>query len=213
MLGLKRYIRPENRTGYYYKNQEIQLVKSQGQPYNGLKKLGMEKGVFPKEKEIEAATIFAVTGDINQTCELTGIQPVHFRKLIKTEGFQDLLKEIKEENSEKFGAKFAEIVNKAQDILLQRLEHGDPKLLRDGSIVYLPVSMRDTAVVVSTNFDKLQLLQGKPTSRVESLSVSAKLEALAEKFVKITNKQLKNIREPETIDAEIIKEGTSEVPV
>lgn len=206
MLGLKRRILPENRTGYTYKGKEILLVRSIGQPYNGLKKLGMEKGVFPKEKEIEAATIFAVTGDIEQTCNLTGIQPIHFRKLIKTEGFQDLLKEIKDENSEKFGAKFTQIVNRAQDILLDRLENGDPKVLRDGTIVYIPVSMRDTAVVVSTNFDKLQLLQGKPTNRTETVSISNKLEALAERFIKITNKQLKSVREPEIIDAEVVVE-------
>ena len=204
MLGHKN-VSARKTSEYTFRGLPIQIVKQSGPPFRGLVKKGMEKGIFPKEKEIEAATIFAVTGDAEQTCKLTGIEPVHFKKLKNSEGFLELLKEIRQENSGKFEAKFTAIVQKAQENLLERLENGDVKVLKDGSQVRVPVSTRDLALVGAINFDKLQLLQGKPTTRTEKVSTNDRLAELADKFIQITQKQLKNTRPPEVIDAEIVE--------
>jgi hypothetical protein len=75
-------------------------------------------------------------------------------------------------------------------------------MLKDGSQVRIPVSARDLTLLGNLTFDKLQLLQGKPTSRSETVGNSDKLAELADKFIAITKKQLKNVRPPEIIDAE-----------
>lgn len=194
---------PDKYTGVTYQGKEVILTSTRGTPPQGLVRLGMEKGIFTQEKQIELATIFAVTGDVAVTAEMCKVNPQHLRKLIKTDDFRSILKEIREENSEKFDAKFSLIVEKAQDQLLDRLENGDVKLTRAGQ-VRIPMNGKDVAVVAAVNFDKLQLIRGKPTSRTESSSNHSRLEALAEKFIALAQKVNKP-RPVEILDVEVIK--------
>lgn len=197
---------PDKRTGVTYQGKEVILSKTLGDTPQGLVRLGMEKGIFTQEKQIELATLFAVTGDYETTANLAKVNVTHLRKLARTEDFRSILKEIREENAEKFDAKFATIVEKAQDELIDRLEHGDWKLTRGGK-VRIPMQGKDVGVLAAINFDKLQLIRGKPTSRTENLSNNSRLEALAEKFIALANKVNKP-RPVEVIDVEVIKDAS-----
>lgn len=149
--------------------------------------MGMEKGIYPEEKRIEAVAIYAATGNIRTTAELSKVSETHLRKWRKEDWFQDLLREIRQENNDKIDVKFTEIVELALDGLKERLINGDHQVLKDGTIVRKPISARDLSIVSAINVDKRQLLRGEATSRSESVGrvedkAVDRLEKLAETF-------------------------------
>ena len=203
---------PAKRTGYTYKQKEIILSKSRGRPVSGLVKMGMERGIYPDAKYIEVVGLFACTGNVARVSELAGVPEGTVRKWTKEPRFRELLKEIREENNEKIDAKFTEIIEKAADLIIDRLENGDFHWdVKNSELVRKPISAKDLSLVTAINMDKRQLIRGEPTSRVEQISEPQRLEKLAEQFSKLAN-QFKNAPKLEPIidvESEVIEE-TSE---
>lgn len=203
---------PDKRTGFTFRGREIVLSKTRGRPFTGLVKKGMEKGIYPEEKRIEAVTIYAATGDIPLVEELTSVPQKRFHEWKKEQWFRDLLQEIRDENNAKLDAKFTAIAEKALEQVDDRLEHGDFHITRDGEILRKPLSGKDLIFVGDKSLDKRQLLRGEPTSRSESvggnLTVVNKLEELAKTFENLA----KIGRKPQVIDvvdAEILPDAAS----
>jgi len=180
---------PEKKTGFTHKGREIILSKTRGRPFSGLVKKGMERGMWPEEKYIEAATLFACVGNLQRVSELTGIATKTLRGWTREQRFKDLLKEIRSENNEKIDAKFTEIIEKSADLILDRLEHGDYRWdTRSQQTVRVPVGAKDLSLVTAINIDKRQLIRGEPTSRTEQISEPDRLDKLAKQFESIANK-------------------------
>lgn len=193
-------------TGITFRGKEVQLIQTRGRVPSGLVRLGMERGVLTQAKTIEAATVYAVTGDVEKTAELTKVPSRHLRKLIKTDDFKEIIKEIREENAEKFTAGFSEIVEKAQKELVDRIENGDT-VLSKGKQVQVPMKGKDLAAIASQHFDRLQVIQGKPTAISGKMDVATQLDKLAKAFEKIANKKPKVI---DVADAEVVSEPVNE---
>lgn len=177
----------DKRTGFTFRGKEIVLSKTSGRPFGGLKAKGIEKGIYPEEKRIEAVTVYAATGNFRTTSELTKVPEHTVRAWRRQEWFLSLLNEIRNENNDKIDIKFTEIMDTALDQLQDRLVNGDHKVLKDGSVVRVPVTARDLSIVAAINTEKRQLLRGLPTSRSESVSKEdekqvGRLEKLAETF-------------------------------
>lgn len=149
--------------------------------------MGIEKGMFPEEKRIEVVTLFAATGNLENTSELSGVPVQTIRAWRKADWFYELLREVRNENNAVLDAKFTQIVDKSLDQIVDRIENGDSVLTRDGELVKKPMSGKDLSLVAAINVDKRQLLRGEPTSRSESLGgveaqAVGRLEKLAETF-------------------------------
>jgi hypothetical protein len=192
---------PEKKTGFTFRGKEIVLSKTGGRPFSGLVKKGMEKGIYPEEKRIEAVTVYAATGHFGRTSELTKVPEGTIRAWRKQEWFLELLREVRAENNDKIDSKFTEIVERSLDQLVDRVEHGDYHVLRDGSLIRKPVNAKDLSLVAAINVDKRQLLRGEPTSRSESVGSAdekavGRLEKLAETFENLA----KFGRQPKTIE-------------
>lgn len=175
------------RTGYTYKGQEIVLTKTAGPPKRGLVAKGILKGMFPDEKKIEAATIYAVTGSLQRTFELTKVPLKVLQQWRAQDDFKALLREVWEENNEKIDSQFTAIIEKSLNAIVDRLDHGDFKMSPRGTVERVPISAKDLSVIQAIQVDKRQLLRGLPTSRSDSgASASEKtvhrLEQLAETF-------------------------------
>lgn len=205
-------VSPEKKTGFTYKGREIILSKTRGAPMRGLAAKGIEKGIYPDEKRLEAATIFAATGNCETVQELTGVPATTVRNWRKEEWFRDILREIRDENNDKIDAIFSQIVEKAAKDVLERLENGDHKLTREGNIVRVPISAKDLSLVTAINVDKRQIIRGQPTSisgdSTKNLSVVEKLERLAQTFESLA----KIGRKPEVIDvtdAQVVAEPSA----
>lgn len=199
----------DKKTGFTFRGKEIVLSKQGGRPFTGLVKKGMEKGIYPEAKMIEAATIYAATGSLTRTAELTKVNETTIRAWRKTEAFQELLREIWAENNEKIDAKFTEIIEKSLDAVLDRLDHGDYHVTSRGELVRKPINAKELSLVQAINVDKRQLLRGLPTSRSESTESASektvnRLEKLAETFQNLARYG----RQPRVLDvqeAEIVK--------
>jgi hypothetical protein len=148
----------------------------------------MERGIYPEQKRIEVATIFALTGNFKQTSELTSVPLNTIRNWRKEEWFQSLLNEIYEENKDKLDARFEETVQKASELIMDRLTNGDFYVTKTGELARKPVGIRDIALVQAIVIDKRNLLRGLPTSRTESVNPSDKLKEFAEFFSQLANK-------------------------
>ena len=174
---------PEKRTGYFVDGKEIILSKTRGRPMTG-------KGILPlpDSKKLEVAGVYAVTGHIGRTSELTGIPEKTLRDWREKEWFQSLLLKIRKENDEVIDAKTTKIVDQALDAIVDRIENGDFVVLKTGEIIRKPVGVRDLALVSAITIDKRQLLRGLPTSRTESVSSDQQLAKLAENFTALANK-------------------------
>lgn len=186
------------KTGFTFKGKEIVLSKTRGRPmFEG-------KGIYgPSEaKRIEAATLYAATGSVIKVADISGISVYTVREWRKQDWFQKLLNEVRNENDEKIDAKFTEIVDKALDLIIDRLKDGDYVLTKEGDLVRKPVGVRDLALTAAINIDKRQLLRGLPTSRTESISNQQQLEKLAEQFKQLATKGRKPL---EIQDVEFIE--------
>lgn len=187
----------EKRTGWMFRGREIVLTKSRGRPLNGIVK---KHGYYPEEKKLEAAALYAMTGDPVRVHELCGVPTSALRGWMKQPWFQDVLSEIKQENNERLDAKLTEIVQKSQDLILDRLENGDYRVTKDGDEYRLPVGIRDLALVSAISVDKRQIVRNKPTSITQHQGGNTNtLEQLAQTFIELAQKKeisLKTVSEP-----------------
>jgi hypothetical protein len=206
-----RQINGKQRTGFTFRGQNILLMKKQGTKVKGLVAKGIEKGMFPEEKKIEAATVYAVTGSLQRAAELSGV-PIHtLRSWRSQDDFQKLLQEVWQENNEKIDAKFTAIIEKSLEAIIDRLDNGDFKVTPRGDIKRVPISAKELSLVQAINVDKRQLLRGLPTSRSDSAvgtegKVVDRLEKLAETFENLARIG----RKPKTYeitDAEVVTES------
>ena len=198
-------------TGYTFRGKEIIIAKQRGRPVGGLVKKGMEKGIFPDEKKIEVVTLYAALGSAEKVGELSKVNPSTIRQWRKEQWFQDLMKEVWDENNEKIDAKFTAIVEKSLDQVLDRLDNGDVRVLKDGTTVRVPVSAKDLSLVSAINVDKRQLLRGLPTTRSESVgAVGAqsmdRLERLAETFENLARFGRKETQTLDIEEAQLIED-------
>lgn len=173
---------------------------------NGIQK---RHGWYDDTKRIEVASIYAVTGDPKKCSELTGVPADTIRGWRSQDWFKTLLEEIRNENNEILDSRFTEIVHKSQDLVLDRLEHGDFTFSKTGELVRKPVSVRDLALVAAITVDKRQILRNKPTQITSNTSngdlSDDKLVKLAAFFKQLTNKQEQLVPEPIEIEPEDVQ--------
>lgn len=197
-------------TGYFYEGREIVLTKKQGQ---SVKKPHHQGAWWPEDKRIEAATLFAVTRNYEKVQDLTGI-PARILKEFAMEPWWDhIISQVKQQKNDVLDAKITEALDRALDVINDRLKHGevyvDRKTLKEYRV---PVSSKTAAITTDLLFDKRQLLRGEATSRSESLGQEQRLLQLKEQFERLaTSKQINPKSEP--IEGELINEpmqGTTE---
>ena len=208
-------LREEKKTGFTFRGKEIVLSKTRGRPMSrGIEK---RKGWYPDEKRIEVVSLYACIGNPDDIASLTGVPVATIRGWRREGWFIDLLSEIKDENNEVLDAKFTEIVQRTQDLIQDRLENGDYVVLKDGTQVRKPVSIRDLALVGAITVDKRQIIRKQPTSIQEQqvTPVVSRLEQLAETFKSLANKKelpsnqtVVDVDYEEVIDAEKVRERT-----
>jgi hypothetical protein len=195
---------PDKYTGFTFRGKEIVTTKTRGRPLTGIQK---RPGFYPESKRIEAATLYAVTGNSTQVSNMIGVPYHTVNKWTKEEWFVKLLDEIRTENDQQIDSKQSEIIGLALDNLSDRLKNGDFHVLRDGTLIRKPIGAKDLSLTMAINLDKRQLLRGKPTSRTESVSIENRLEKLVDHFAKLAHRQ---DRPPAQIEDVAFEEVTSD---
>ena len=203
-------ISPEKISGYTYQGAPIVIGKKRGRP----PKTKTRPNWYPVEKKVHAACLYAVTGNVQETSKLTDIPVSQLKSMMGEQWWEDTVRQVRKEENDQITAKLTSFVEKSLDAVVERLETGDTVInMKTGETYKVPVRLRDIANVISTFLEKRNLLRGEATSRTERLNQEDILRELGSKFESFAKKlgyKQEQVIEGEVIDAEEIRESTSE---
>lgn len=112
----------------------------------------------------EAAIIYLVTGNKKRTSEQVNVPYSTLYSWMESDWWDGLIERVRHEKQDELDGQLSQVIDKAFASILDRLEHGDCRLDKDGQIVRVPVSARDATVIAGIAFDKRQILRNLPTS-------------------------------------------------
>lgn len=144
---------------------------------------------YSPEQKVAAAQAYLITGTSVQAQKYCGVKSNIIRNWKNNSTWwPDLFAEVKRKKNDELDATFTRVMDNALIQVSDRIENGDSKIQKDGSIVKVPMGGKELAVVVSIMYEKRALLRGDVTSRVEKKEGNA-MQLLQSKFEDIA-KQL-----------------------
>ena len=149
-------------------------------------------------KRIEAVTTYLILGKLTLVAQTIGV-PLPTLKLWKQQPWwKDLEFEIQTENDTELDAKLAKRIEKALDLVNDRLDNGDfqydPKT---GQFVRRPVNIRDGWKVANEMIDRRWLIRKQPKDATSQEAIGDILKNLAKEFA-----EMAKIKVKEKIDAQ-----------
>ena len=154
------------------------------------------------EKRVEVATADAMGLNTTMIQAATGVAAGTIKKWRQEEWYQELIKEIRDQEDRGIDGKLTKLVSKSLEIIGDRLENGDYMWnSKENKFVRKPVYMKEANKVASELIQRRNLLRGKPTSISSKEQISDKLAALADRFAQFA-------RSPRTIEGEVINVTT-----
>ena len=160
------------------------------------------KGEWSEVDKIRAVAIYLEIGTLTKTSEMTGVPVETLRNWKIAPWWHEVKQKILNEQDDELSSKFTNIVKKAQKQVLDRIENGDWIVLKDGKKERVPMKGKDLQYVVNSNLDKRQLLNDRPTSRTEVLTMNDRLKKIGQEFEKFAKAR--------TIEATKIDNDTAE---
>lgn len=168
-------------------------------------------------KRIEVVTTWLALGKIPLVAACTGVTEGTIRQWRTQPWWKELEISIQTESDQELDAKLAKRIDKALDVVYDRLENGDfmydPKT---SQFVRKPVSMKDTNRVMVDMLDKRMLIRKQPKEQQSQEAVGDILKNLAKEFEQMAKKKIKELDNgPEqseaTADAQL-PTGVQELP-
>jgi len=143
---------------------------------------------YSDEQRMEVAVLYAVSGNAKKVAKDTGIPRTTIVGWKNQEWWQDVVGQIRAQNTDKALAKYAQMVDKAQDIALEKLPDA---------------SAAQASIIAATATDKGRLLLNQPTSITGK---AQSIDDLAKAFNRIANESVVSVQpkndETEEIDDE-----------
>lgn len=172
----------ESCTGWFYKGREITLTRSRTIP----RRVNYNKSFIPPEKRVEAATVFAVTRNLDIVSQVTGV-PLNVLKRASVEPWwHNIVAEAVKQKNDELDGKITDALDKGMDVLLDRIQNGEIYVDRKTGVARrVPISAKTVVLAADVLFDKRQLLRGEATSRSDSITPEQKLMQLKEQFEKL----------------------------
>lgn len=193
----------DKRTSHFYEGKEIALTKVAGHKprHNG--------SWWPEEKRIEAATVYAVTKNLDAVQDLVGIPRGVLEKFSTEPWWDEIVGKVKKEKNEELDAKISSILEATITQIEDRIKGGEYYIDRKTKeVTRIPVRTKDLAMATDILFDKRQLLRGEATVRTEAITTEQRLENLKLNFEKLARSKLINPHS-EVVDAKFteLREG------
>jgi len=143
---------------------------------------------YTEEEKRSAVAAHVVHGTLTGASKQSGIpyQTIQRWKTDHSTWWEKIAAEIWEQEGEKIRSRYGQIVDLGSIALIDRIEHGDTRVNTKGELYRIPVSGKDMTIMVGTFQDKLNVMQGKPTSisAVAGQSITEKLESLKQTALK-----------------------------
>lgn len=150
----------------------------------------------PETKRIDVVTTYLLTGNLALTAKTCDVPLATVKEWRKQPWWLDIVTQLQAEGDQELDAKLAKRVDRALDIVNDRLENGDwqydPKT---GQFVRKPVSIKDGWKVANEMIDKRWLLRKLPNEQVDQAAVSDILRNLAKEFAEMAKSRLKSSKE------------------
>src|SRR3990167_1087443 len=145
-------------------------------------------------KRIEAVTTYLILGKMPLVAQTIGV-PLPTLKLWKQQPWwKDLEFEIQTENDTELDAKLAKRIEKALDLVNDRLENGyfqyGPKT---GQFVRRPVNIRDGWKVANEMIDRRWLIRKQPKDATSQEAIGDILKNLAKEFAEMAKTRVSNV--------------------
>jgi len=152
---------------------------------------------YSVEQRFSVLALYASTGNLKKTAREVGIPEktvAYWRD--KSPWWQANITAIRDANNDLVDAKLSEIIHKANDQQLERIDSGDEIMGKDGEMVRRKISGRDLATIGAIAFDKRQILRNQPTS-ITQAGIGA-LDALADKMLEKHDQRMKTVIEADS---------------
>ena len=144
---------------------------------------------YSPEQKIAACQAYLITGTSVKAQNYCGVKADIIRTWkSKSTWWAEVFQTVKKQKNDELEATFTNIMDKGLKAVADRIENGDTKIGKDGSLINVPMGGKELAIVVSIMYDKRALLRGDVTSRVEKKDGNA-MQLLQSKFEDIA-KQL-----------------------
>jgi uncharacterized protein (DUF2384 family) len=161
---------------------------------------------WSEAKRIEVVTTWLALGKIPLVSATTGVPEGTIRQWRTQPWWKELELSILTETDQELDAKLAKRIDKALEVVWDRLENGDfmfdPK---SGQFMRRPVSMKDTHKVMVDMMDKRMLIRKQPKEQQSQDAVGDILKNLAKEFAEMAKKKVKESTSGE--DAELRAQG------
>ena len=151
------------------------------------------------KKRLEVVTTWLVLGKIPLVSATTGVPEGTIRQWRTQPWWKEIEVSVQTESDQELDTKLAKRVDKALDLVMDRLEHGDflydPK---SGEFIRKPVSMKDTWKVSTEMIDKRLLLRKQPKEAQSQEAAGEILKNLAKEFADMARKRIDHAKKPLT---------------
>jgi hypothetical protein len=154
---------------------------------------------YPDNVKIEACKLWLITGNLRGTAAAMKIPYPTLQTWRYSSWWNELASDIKTEGQIELSNKLKKIAERALEVTLDRLDHGDWILnQKTGVMERKPVVMRDAHRVAESLIDRAVKLEAKPLEEAHNKMVEDRLAQLAASFAAFTKKTSK----VEVIDVE-----------
>lgn len=170
------------------------------------KTLPGQPGHWSEKKKAEAVVTWLATGSPIETSRLINV-PVQTVKMWKSQPWwEEMVEDIRNNESQQTDNKMSKLINKALDMLVERMEEGNYQYdQKSGRIVKIPMNASDITKVTQTLFDKRQLIRKQPTSiKTSPENTEQKLLKLAQQFAAFVGKSQKQELVSDYIEGETV---------
>lgn len=160
---------------------------------NGLSHNGSQ---YTDEDRRHVLSQYIVLGSTTRVAEITGIPYATIATWKNSaDWWEEELNKIRQEKGEELDAMYTNAIHKAQNQVIDRIEHGDYILDKQNQLVRKPMNGKDLAMVGAIQFDKRQIMRNLPTS------ISAKADSQLESMLK----QFRDMAQAKVIDGQVVK--------
>lgn len=151
-----------------------------------------EKGKhYSQAQKLEAVKLWLLTGNLVHTAAALNMPEVTIKSWRYSDWWDELVKEVKSQNSMELSAKLRKIVEKSHEQLVDRLDNGDWVFdQKNGKLIRKPIAARDLSNISNMAIEKHLKIESKPAEDENQQKIMDRLAQLAESFAKMSQKKV-----------------------
>lgn len=151
-----------------------------------------ELGHWSEKKQLEVVTTYLAIGNLAEVGRLLNVPLPTLKKWKQQPWWKELVDSIQSGENQKADNKMSKIIDRALDLIVDRLEKGDCQFdQKTGKLVKIPLRARDLERIASGLYDKRSMIRKEPTAiKAEELNQAERLMQLAKDFAKLTGQKV-----------------------